>query len=207
MPRGRWSDQDRLNIMARRRRVAEHYLAHKHQTEIAQLEGVNRATVARDLDAIREEWSERYAADIEDREQAKWQLQLRELARIDRLEQTAQDAWERSKQNAETMHVRTETEGDRDAQGRPLPTKTVSEKTTRGQVGDPRFLERVAWCVEQRCRILGLLAPTKVAPTNPAGTQEYRPAELMTDDELAAIAAGGHTGNGTAARRPAGDPG
>lgn len=65
----------------------------------------------------------------------------------------AWDAWERSKRDAMTL-IRTKT---------PLPSKQgrkrqrVKEQSiAKGQCGDPRYLERVAWCVDQRCKILGL---------------------------------------------------
>ena len=52
------------------------------------------------------------------------------------------------------------------------------------QTGDPRYLAGVQWCVEQRCKILGLNAPQKVAPTDPTGTREYAP--LTDADRLTA---------------------
>ena len=45
-----------------------------------------------------------------------------------------------------------------DKDGQPLPDLKKSAKVSKGQAGDPRFLERVCWCVEQRCKILGLYA-------------------------------------------------
>jgi hypothetical protein len=39
--------------------------------------------------------------------------------------------------------------------------------------GDPRFLEIVERCITSRSKLLGLLAPTKIAMTDPTGDQEY----------------------------------
>jgi len=41
--------------------------------------------------------------------------------------------------------------------------KEVTKRHSVGQAGDPRFLERIAWCIEQRCKIFGLV---KERPTN-----------------------------------------
>jgi hypothetical protein len=37
----------------------------------------------------------------------------------------------------------------------------------------PRYLEGIMSCIERRCKLLGLDAPNKVAPTDPTGTEEY----------------------------------
>lgn len=73
----------------------------------------------------------------------------RELARIDRLEREAWDAWERSKLDAETVTVRTRS----GRQGQPT---AETFRKTEGQAGDPGFLRVVQWCVEQRCKLLGV---------------------------------------------------
>lgn len=138
-----------LERLERRKRVADLYLRGKTQWEIAREVVCSQATVCNDLAAVRKAWLESSVRDFD-------AARAEQLAKIDRLEQVALAAWERSCLDAETLHVKTETEGKKDEQGRPIPTKTVSEKTTRGQYGDPRFLDRVAWCIEQRCKILGL---------------------------------------------------
>ena len=50
------------------------------------------------------------------------------------------------------------------------------EKTSMGQAGDPRFLAGVQWCIERRCKIIGIDAPTKSELTGAGGkplTVEY----------------------------------
>jgi hypothetical protein len=84
------------------------------------------------------------------------------LARIDRLEQQYWDAWQASK-NERQISVTEQTSGD-------------GEKLKAGirkveQTGDPRYLAGVQWC--QRCKILGLNAPQKIAPTTPDGREPY----------------------------------
>ena len=76
----------------------------------------------------------------------------RELARVDSIEREAWDAWERSKEDAETVTTKGKGTKDEPAQ----MEKTVQLK---GQVGDVSFLRVIQWCIEQRCKILGLDAP------------------------------------------------
>ena len=86
----------------------------------------------------------------------------RELARVDKIEREAWDAWERSKQDAET--ITTKGRGTKGAAAQ--MEKTIQLK---GQVGDGSFLRIVQWCVEQRCKILGLDAPTRTDITSDGG--------------------------------------
>jgi hypothetical protein len=47
----------------------------------------------------------------------------------------------------------------------------TSSKSSKGQAGNPRFLERVSWCVSERCRLLGLYAPRATGEEKPAAAQ------------------------------------
>jgi hypothetical protein len=159
----------KLAALARQERVAAGYLRGQTQSALALAEGVDQGTVSRDLAAVREEWKARSAEAFAERV-------AEELARIDGLERTAWEGWEKSRQDAQTRHVRTEGAGD--------ARKTISEITTRGQAGDPRFLERVGWCVEQRLKIIGGYAPAKVAPTTPDGAASYEPGSDAENEKL-----------------------
>lgn len=44
----------------------------------------------------------------------------------------------------------------------------VSKESTKG-TGDPRFLQGVQWCIDRRCKLLGLDAPTKQEITGKDG--------------------------------------
>lgn len=55
-------------------------------------------------------------------------------------------------------------------------------QSKRHPSGNPSFLAGVERCIERRCKLLGLDAPQKIAPTTPDGTQPYRP-EPMTPEE------------------------
>ena len=138
-----------LAILERRKQVASLYLRGESQWEIARAVGTGQSQVHRDLAAIRQEWLESAIRDFDGRK-------AEELARIDRLEAIAWKAWERSCQDAETHYTGTET-GRTGKAGEPLPDRSKTWTTLKGQAGDPRFLERVAWCIDQRCKITGLL--------------------------------------------------
>lgn len=169
-----------LAAAEKRREVAALYLAGRTQAEIAAAVGLSQGRVSRHLRAVREEWAAAARADFEAR-------LAEELARIDAIERRAWECFERSRQDAESRHVRTETGGEFDAAGKPIPTKTISERHTKGQAGDPRFLERVSWCVEQRLKVLGGYAPAKVAPTTPDGTAPYDPGTAHPDGETGVL--------------------
>ena len=123
-------------------KIAGLYLTGKTQDAIAQELGVTQQQISYDLKTIQERWRKSALVDLNEAKQ-------RELERIDVLEREYWQAWEASK-------------GE---QSRSTASKTGD--VSRAQVvkyesaGDPRFLAGVQWCVEQRCKILGLLAPAK----------------------------------------------
>jgi hypothetical protein len=77
-----------------------------------------------------------------------------ELEKINRLEMTAWDAWERSTR-VEIVKKDRKVKGK---DGGKLAT-AMTENTTRPNSGDPRFLQTIQWCTEQRCKILGIEVP------------------------------------------------
>jgi hypothetical protein len=158
-------DHNEMALLARRQRVADAYLRGLSQAKIAQAENVNQGQISRDLAVIREAWLASAVMAMDARK-------AQELAKIDRLETIAWDAWEQSCKSAEIYHTGVD-KGRVNKDGKPLPERQKSWKTIKGQFGDPRFLERVAWCINKRCELLGLDPPKKLAPTNPDGTDEY----------------------------------
>jgi len=104
-----------------------------------------------DLKSVQEAWRASALIDIDE-------AKARELAKVDRLEREYWDAWGRSCEDAET----TRQEGDETG-----PSKVV--KTSKGQAGDPRFLAGVQWCIERRCKIIGVDAPTRQEHTGRGG--------------------------------------
>ena len=77
-----------------------------------------------------------------------------ELAKIDRLEKTYWDGYDKSCQPVKKSTTK--------KKGSPTLISDV-EKTDNEEtrIGDPRFLDGIKWCIEQRCKIFGINAPQK----------------------------------------------
>ena len=169
----------------RRYLIAQRYLKGEMQSQIARTLGVTQQQISLDLKVIHRWWRESAIRDFD-------AAQAQELAKIDLLEQTAWEAWQRSIQPREiTLTEQTEGGETYDAQGNPRPKPPTRKASMRkeGQVGDPRFLEQVYKCIERRCALLGLNAPQKVAPTSPDGKEPWEgrvillPSKAPTENE------------------------
>lgn len=154
--------------LERRNRVAEHYLKGWTQQEIAASEKVAQATVSADLAAIRKGWLESSMVNFDE-------VKARELARIDALEAAAWAAWDRSCEDAITKSTQVKhalrVVGEREVQvsddeadgtkkepiTEMVPIEKTANKQAKGQAGDPRFMERISWCIEQRVKIFGIV--------------------------------------------------
>lgn len=128
----------------RRTEVATRYLQGEYQATIAKALGVSQQRISQDLESIRRHW---LAASVRDFDAARAQ----ELAKIDHAEQEYWAAWQRSIQPREVT-LTEQTYGEK-------PSRKASVRR-EGQAGDPRFLDGVLRCIERRCAILGLNAPT-----------------------------------------------
>jgi hypothetical protein len=166
MPR---SPQKSFQLAQRRETVARLYAEGVPRTRIAENAGVSVSTVAHDLKAIHQQWLE---SSLRNFDQAKAQ----ELAKIDLLETAAWEAWERSYLAEETTKITTDGE------------KKRAEKIIKGQAGDPRFLDRVSWCINKRLNILGLEAQMKGSETerdaNETSVEQRRSRVLTILDQL-----------------------
>lgn len=135
-------------IVDRRQKVSERYLRGMYMAEIASELGVDTATISRDLTELRKEWLERSINHID-------QKKAIELAKLDRLEVTYWEAWERSLKDAET---------EIEESGGKYGLKHTIRR--EGQSGNPAFLEGVLKCIAQRCAILGIEAAKKLDVTS-----------------------------------------
>lgn len=131
-----------------RAKVARLYLTKRTINQIAEEIGRSRITVMADLKVVREQW---LAASLEAIDTRK----AEELAKIDRIELAAWEGYERSIKLREVTRTVLE-------QGGLGGQKTKAESRKEMLIGDPRWLDRIAWCVEQRVKILGVYAPTKL---------------------------------------------
>lgn len=178
MPRSR---AQRVEVEQRRELVARLYITGLTQAEIGRRCNVGQRQISKDLAVIRRNWLESSIRNFDE-------LRGEQLAKIDKLESEYWDAWERSK--AESVRKTAERSDGKDR----------AVVVTEAQHGDPRYLAGIERCIAQRCKLLGLDAPTKIAPTTPDGTKPYEmkmtPAEVMAEYmEVFARADSGSTDN------------
>lgn len=132
-------------IANNRREIVRLYLRERlTQAEIGARLGMSREMVSYDLRAMQREWLKAGFMDLTAHK-------ARELAKIDELELTYWAAWERSTGAREISTTGKTATGAAHAQIR---------KETRE--GNPAFLAGVQWCIERRCKLLGMDAPTRV---------------------------------------------
>jgi hypothetical protein len=126
-------------------KIAALYLRGQRQSDIAALLGVSQPQVSYDLKEIHKRWRESTLVNINE-------AKHRELAKIDLLERTYYDAWERSVgEVVKTTTSKSDKDGAR--------ASIVKEQ----KVGDSAYLAGVQWCIEQRCKIFGLYEAAKIS--------------------------------------------
>jgi len=135
---------------------------------------VSHQTICNDIEAILERWRQATVQNIDE-------LKAQELAKINTIEREAWRAWERSIGKSERTLAEKRT-GDIVGERSQIIRETL--------IGDPRFLEKIQWCINKRCEILGLNAPAKLEHTGKDG----RPIEMearavhdlskLSDDEI-----------------------
>lgn len=157
-PNNRKNDENKKKrlVAMRREEVAALYLKGYHQQKIADHCNVSVATINLDLKTLQSEWRERAANDIDQR-------MSEELAKLDKVEATAWQAFEESKETTETS-----TQG----------------MTVRSTAGDPRFLNIIQNCIDKRCKLLGIDAPSRLELSG----KEGQPIEVRERMQMAVSA-------------------
>lgn len=140
-------------------KIAKMYRDGVYQVEIAAKFGLSQGQISQDIAEVVRRWRADSIEYVTDKKQA-------ELDRINNLEITYWQAWERSREDAMTATVETKSIvldiKDDSGTDYNLPAKEVKETKRRsGQAGDPSFLAGVMSCIKRRCELLGLDAPTK----------------------------------------------
>jgi hypothetical protein len=130
--------------------IAQLYLTGHTQAAIARQLNLSRSQIQYDIQACIREWRRTRIEDID-------QVKTVELERINRMECEYWDAWERSKLDRKSTSAKRVEDVD--------GTRTEAQKRAEGQTGNPAYLAGVQWCIEQRCKILGLYAPVKTDGT------------------------------------------
>jgi hypothetical protein len=146
--------QRKLEVFKRRADVAALSLQGWSQQAIAEKLRVTQGTVNGDLKKVRTSWRESAIRDFD----ATRDL---ELERLNMIEREAWAAWERSQRPSQSADIRDD------------QPNTPSRKRIKNQHGDPRFLEIAIRCNEARRKLLGIDAPTKIAPTSPDGMKPF----------------------------------
>ena len=150
-------------------RLAALYLQGKSQVEIALELRISQPQVSRDLATLQRRW---LASSLLDFDAAR----ARELARIAHLERVYWQSWERSTQD----------------RGRAAPERPAAGAEDREPLsGNAAFLAGVRWCIDRRCRVLGLDAAAKWEVTGKEGgplqvqqEREYDPRLLAEWERL-----------------------
>lgn len=141
-------------------RISDLYLKGTSQVEIGIKLKLSQATISRAIEKMINEWREISFRKIDEQKAI-------ELAKINRLEMTYWEAWERSLEDVETKSTKV-TGTDLD-QENSTPAKGERSVTEKQSLGDPRYLQGVERCIKMRTELLGTNAPKKFAPTDPDG--------------------------------------
>jgi hypothetical protein len=145
------SSQKDFRVLERRVAVAQQYLQGEQQYVIARNLKVSQSQISLDLKALRQAWLASALRDFD-------ALKAEQLAKLDVIEREAFLAWAQSRQPREMSFTETTEGGEMVIDGQLMPRSPRRKESLRkeGQAGDPRFLQVIQKCIEQRCAILGL---------------------------------------------------
>lgn len=166
--------------LARQKRAWELIAAGKTQREIAADFGITQASVSELL--ARSEL--RILGELKDTVEIHKRKQIEVLERIVSmaLTQFEKSCAKSAKASERTESDVTQLQGGSVTVPNLTPRRKIRHLEQQDQYGDPRFLAEARHALAEIREILGLNAPTKIAPTDPTGTKEYDP---LTDDEKA----------------------
>ena len=144
-------------ITARRRKIADLYLKGYTQEDISIKVGCSRPQVSNDLRKLHAIWLAESINDIE-------KLKMKELAKLDKLEQTYWEAWDKTITDFQQKSVKAK--GKKGSEKPEYQEQSVKDMIS---MGNPLYLSGIERCIELRCKILGVNAPIKVASTDTSG--------------------------------------
>ena len=120
--------------------------------EIANQLNVSNRTNFKDLAKLRKQWANDIRSNIDE-------FVAEQCRKIDHLEMLAYAAWFRSCETEESTRST--------ASDSPSGRHSKITKTEKPTSGDPRYLEKVQWCIEQRLKLVGAYAPEKHIDVTP----------------------------------------
>lgn len=135
--------------------IAEMTLKGKNQYQIAEVVGISREQVSRDMKKVRRDWAEK-------RDQDTTKHIAKELAKLDLVIEKAWDEFDASKVKKETTFKEMNDPND-SSKG----SKVYIKKET--QNGNPAYLVTIQNCIKKRAELLGLDAPKRTELTGPNG--------------------------------------
>lgn len=143
---------------------------------------VSRVTIANDLKEVARRWQQNTTLPIDDHK-------VKELARIDLLEQTYWQSWEKSCEAQEAVNQRSVTVDEKNAKKRydvssrkHLPARDKETGDVITQPGNPAFLAGVERCIKMRMDLLGLEAPKRQEHTGKDGGAIILKTGMSMDD-------------------------
>ena len=151
-----------FQVEADRAAIATLYLQGQTQHLIAQRLGISRAMVTYDLRVIQRRWRAETVRNLDE-------YKARELDKIDNLERTYWEAWERSLETRETSTTSM----------RAGVAAAFLHKEPRD--GNPAFLVGVQWCIDRRCKLL-MLDPQPAPPVVTVDNREVHITVTYDDD-------------------------
>lgn len=146
------ANRDRLQREKDLSDLARRYLRGETQADIAHSLRVNQSTISRDIKALQKRWRAEAITDFD-------AARAEQLAKIDELERTYWEAWQKS--------LVREMRSSRKKEGAGAGSEALVRTETRD--GNHAYLEGVRWCIERRCKLLGLNAPDRYEHTGAGG--------------------------------------
>lgn len=131
--------------------------------DIADLYGVSPDTIRSDIRKARQRWIDTQIDDIGEHQQ-------NQLAQVDHLMKEAWDAWYDSRRPQITTKTRV------------VAGERREDIEVKEQAGDPRYMDIIKWCVNERSKLLGLHQAT--TNVNVSLTWEVYAAQLLQTGEI-----------------------
>lgn len=157
--RRRYTPIQKEQMMAR---IAAGYLRGATLAQMSRELNVAPSMVAALMKVIERRWRERADADFA-------RARAAEIAKLDHLEETYWQAWERSLEEKKKDERIIVPLGDLDEKGKPKLGQKRHKVATEESMGDPRFLDGVFRCIDRRIKLLGLDAAERIGPGGTSG--------------------------------------
>lgn len=122
------------------------------QTDMAERLDVSQRTISNDISELEERWKQAQTEALD-------LVKGREAAKLDKVEQEAMQAWERSKEDTKERRHTVKAKAQRSSAGelgQPQPVEVHNVEKTVERIGDPRYLHVVLGAMDRRAELMGL---------------------------------------------------